>query len=189
MLQTARGSAFESSPARRHGYLTTCSQFSVRPPHQKSMTKSTSVLWKTGMLGSAVILLAGLMLATGNTGGAKIADSGRGYRLRGFDAPPEVREIVLRACADCHSEETKWPWYSNLPPVSWQIRADVYDARAVMDLSRWNEYSDEERHDFATQIARATQLHMMPPSKYLWMHHDAKLSNAELDVLDGWAKH
>jgi hypothetical protein len=57
-----------------------------------------------------------------------------------------------------------------------------------MDLSRWNEYSDEERRDFATQIAGATRLHIMPPAKYLWMHHDAKLSSAELDVLRGWAK-
>jgi len=152
------------------------------------MTKSTSVLWKRSILGSAVILSAGLMVATGNIGGAKTADSGRGDRLRGFDAPPAVRDIVLRACADCHSEETKWPWYSNLPPVSWQIRADVHNARAVMDLSRWNEYSDKERHNFATQIARATRIHVMPPPKYLWMHHEAKLSSVELDVLEEWAK-
>ncbi len=135
------------------------------------------MLWKRSILGLAVIISVGLMLATGNTGGAKIADSGKGDRLRGFDAPPAVREIVLRACADCHSDETKWPWYSNLPPVSWQIRADVNNARAVMDLSRWNEYSNKERHDFATQIARATRIHVMPPPRYLWMHHDAKLSN------------
>ena len=144
-------------------------------------------LWKRGILGSAVILTFGLLLATGNTGGAKTADSGKRSRLSGFDAPPAVRDIVVRACADCHSEETKWPWYSNLPPVSWQIRADVDNARAVMDLSHWNEYSDEERHDFATEIARATRVHVMPPPKYLWMHHDAKLSNAELDLLKGWA--
>lgn len=135
-----------------------------------------------------MILSAGLMLATGNTGGAKIADSGKGDRLRGFDAPPAVREIVLRACADCHSEETKWPWYSSLPPVSWQIHSDVNNARAVMNLSHWSEYGDEERRDFAMQIARATRAHIMPPAKYLWMHHNAKLSNADLEVLEGWAK-
>ena len=152
------------------------------------MMKSTSELWKRSILGLGVILAAGLMLATGNTGGAKTADSGKRDRLSGFDAPPAVRDIVLRACADCHSEETEWRWYSNLPPVSWQIRADVDKARAVMDLSRWNVYSDKERHAFARQIALAARIHVMPPPKYLWMHHDAKLSNAELDVLKGWAK-
>src|ERR1700747_3288596 len=136
------------------------------------MTKSTSVLWKRSIVGSALILSAGLMLATVNPGGAKTADSGKGDRLRGFNAPPAVREIVLRACADCHSEETKWPWYSNLPPVSSQIHADVRNARAVMDMSRGTEYSDKERHAFATQIARATRIHVMPPPRYLWMHRD-----------------
>src|SRR5258708_24446717 len=100
------------------------------------MTTFSSALWKRSILGSAVILAAGLMLATGNTGGAKTPDSGKRYRLSGFDAPPAVRDIVLRACADCHSAETEWRWYSNLPPVSWQIRADIDKARAVMDLSR-----------------------------------------------------
>jgi cytochrome c len=152
------------------------------------MTKSTSVLWKRSILGSAAILSAGLMLATGNTGGVKTAESGKRFRLSGFDAPPAVRGIVLRACADCHSEETKWPWYSKLPPVSWHIRADVDNARAVMDLSRWNKYSDEERHAFARQIALAARIHVMPPPKYLWIHRDAKLSAGELEVLKEWAK-
>jgi uncharacterized membrane protein len=147
-----------------------------------------SIFWKRSILGLAVILSAGLMVATGNIGGAKSADSGTRYRLSGFDAPPAVRDIVLRACADCHSEETKWPWYSNLPPVSWQIHADIDKARAVMNLSRWNEHSDEERHAFARQMALAARIHVMPPPRYLWMHHEAKLSNAELDVLKGWAK-
>jgi hypothetical protein len=145
------------------------------------------MLWKRSILGSAVILPLALMLVSGNTSGAKTAVSGERNRLSGFDAPLPVRAIVQRACADCHSEETKWPWYSNLPPVSWQIRADIDNARAVMDLSRWNEYTDEERREFASLTARSTRVHVMPPPKYLWMHHDAKLSNVELDVLKEWA--
>jgi len=147
-----------------------------------------SIFWKRSILGLAVILSAGVVVATGNIGGAKTADSSKPYRLSGFDAPPAVRDIVLRACADCHSEETKWPWYSNLPPVSWKIRADVDKARAVMNLSRWDAHSDQERHAFARQMALAARIHVMPPPRYLWMHRDAKLSNAELDVLKGWAK-
>ena len=136
-----------------------------------------------------MILSLALMLVTGGTSGAKTADSGKRYPLSGFDAPQPVRAIVQRACADCHSGETKWPWYSNLPLVSWQIRTDINNARAVMDLSHWSEYTDEERHEFALEITRSTRLNVMPPPKYLWMHHDAKLSNAELDVLKEWAHH
>ena len=151
------------------------------------MPKSTSTPLKRGILGLAVILPLTVMLVSGNTSGAKTADVSERNRLSAFDAPLPVRAILQRACADCHSEETKWPWYSNLPPVSWQIRADVDTARAVMDLSRWNEYTDEERREFASQIARSTRVQVMPPPKYLWMHHDAKLSNAEVDILKDWA--
>lgn len=153
------------------------------------MTKSASVLSKRSIFGSAVILSLVLILVTGNTSGAKTADSGKRYPLSVFDAPLPVRAIIQRACADCHSEETKWPWYSNVPPVSWQIRADIANARAVMDLSRWNEYTDEERHEFASQIARSTRVNVMPPPGYLWMHPDVKLSNDELNVLKEWAHH
>src|SRR4029077_2051225 len=92
-------------PVPLHCYLTTCSQMSFGPPHPKSMRKTNPVLlkrslfWKRSILGAAVILSAGLMLATGYTGGAKTADSGKRFRLSGFDAPPAVRGIVLRACA------------------------------------------------------------------------------------------
>jgi len=153
------------------------------------MPRSTPVLWKRSILGSAVILPLALMLVSGKPSGAKTAVSSERNRLNSFDAPLPVRAIVQRACADCHSEETKWPWYSNLPLVSWQIRADIDNARAVMDLSRWNEYTDEERREFASQIARSTRVQVMPPPKYLWMHRDAQLSNAELDVLKEWAHH
>ncbi|HTM14938.1 MAG TPA: heme-binding domain-containing protein [Bryobacteraceae bacterium] len=172
-----------------HGYLTTSSQTSSRLPHQKSMTKRAFVLSKRSILGSAVILSLTLILVTGSTSGAKTADSSKRYRLSNFDAPLPVRAIIQRACADCHSEETKWPWYSNLPPVSWRIRADIDKARALMDLSRWNEYTDEERREFASEIARSTRVEVMPPPGYLWMHRDAKLSTDELNVLKEWARH
>ena len=133
-----------------------------------------------------MILPLALVLA-GNTIGAKIAAPGDQGRLKGIDAPSPVRAIVGRACADCHSSETKWPWYSNIPPVSWQIRGDVQNARAFMDLSQWNDYTAEERRGFAAQIARATRAHVMPPPKYLWMHPDARLSDSELGVLKEWA--
>jgi cytochrome c len=130
-----------------------------------------------------------LALILANTSGANTAPSGERNRLKDLDVPAAVRAIVARSCADCHSGETDWPWYSNIPPVSWQIHSDVDNARAFMDLSSWNGYSVEERRGFASQIARATSAHVMPPPKYLWMHHDAKLSNADLDTLKDWALH
>jgi hypothetical protein len=170
-----------------HVYLTTFLQTSSWLPHPRSVPKLLSILWNRGILGAAVVLPLALVWAGGKTVGVKTAVSGDQGRLKGFDAPLPVRAIVGRACADCHSGETRWPWYSNIPPVSWQIQADVQNARAFMDLSQWNDYTGEERRGFASQIARATRAHVMPPPKYLWMHHDARLSSADLDVLKDWA--
>jgi Haem-binding domain len=60
--------------------------------------------------------------------------------------------------------------------------------RDSINLSRWNEYTDEERREFASRVARSTSGHVMPP-KYVWTHQDAKLSSAELDELKEWAHH
>jgi hypothetical protein len=170
-----------------HVYLATSLQTQILLPHPKSMPNFSSVFWKRGILGSAVILSLALILAGGKTSGAKTVVAGEQNRLSGFGAPSPVRAILQRACADCHSTETKWPWYSNLPPVSWQIHADVENARALMDLSHWEDYTGEEHREFASQIAQVTRGHIMPPPRYLWMHQDAKLSNADLEVLREWA--
>ena len=66
------------------------------------------------------------------------------------DAPPEVREILRRACYDCHSHETRWPWYSYVAPVSWWIGDHVEHARKDMNFSRWPTFDlEEQEHIFA----------------------------------------
>ena len=105
-----------------------------------------------------------------------------------FNAPQPVRKIIQRACLDCHSEETVWPWYSNILPVSKLIHDDVNNAREFMNFSHWNEYTAEEQHTFVSQIAYATGAHIMPPPRYLWIHRDARLSSMDLDTLREWAR-
>jgi Haem-binding domain len=94
---------------------------------------------------------------------------------------------LQRACRDCHSDNTVWPWYAGLPPVSWQIHGDVERGRAFMNLSKWSEYSDEQRRGYKLAILAVTQAGVMPPPKYVWMHGSAKLSDAEIEVLRAWA--
>lgn len=101
--------------------------------------------------------------------------------------PSEARAILQRACQDCHSDNTKWPWYSHVPLISRQIHDDVTRGRAVMNFSKWNEYSDRQRTGFLLAMLAATKTRDMPPSKYVWIHSDAKLSDADLKVLENWA--
>jgi hypothetical protein len=107
--------------------------------------------------------------------------------LSGSQVPLSVRSIVERACQDCHSANTHWPWYSKFPPISWKIHKDVARARAFMDFSKWDQYTESERTGFLAAIARATQIHLMPPARYVWLHREARLSDAELRSLQAWA--
>ena len=152
------------------------------------MFTSRVVFWKRVILGSAVIFGMALISATGRSNDGKASVSTGRTLLKDFDAPPRVRSIIQRACLDCHSEETIWPWYSNIPPVSKQIHNDVEGGREFMDFSYWSEYTAEEQDSYASQIAYATSARSMPPPKYLWMHRDARLSAADLDVLKEWAR-
>jgi hypothetical protein len=108
--------------------------------------------------------------------------------LRGAQGPAPVLATLQRACQNCHSENTAWPWYSKLPVVSARIHGDVAQARAFMDLSKWGEYSDQHKRGLLTAIASAAQQHDMPPRGYRMMHPEARLSDAEFSAIQSWAQ-
>jgi hypothetical protein len=108
--------------------------------------------------------------------------------LAGSNIPEPVRAVLQRACQDCHSANTAWPWYSHIPPLSSQIHADVAKGRAFMDFSKWNDYSDGERRGFTTAIGADIGGGLMPPPKYLWIHRDARLSSADLRLVQEWVR-
>ncbi|MDQ3338377.1 MAG: heme-binding domain-containing protein [Myxococcota bacterium] len=87
---------------------------------------------------------------------------------------PRTRELAVRACFDCHSNETRWPWYANVAPFSWAMQFDVEAAREVVNFSEWDRH-----YDLASYAGRRTSTGMMPPSKYLLAHPEAKLTPQE----------
>jgi hypothetical protein len=90
---------------------------------------------------------------------------------------PEVRALAARACFDCHSNETKWPWYSFIAPVSWVVAHDVYDARDEMNFSEWDKPQE------AKKTPKLVRNRAMPLKKYLWLHAEADLTNEERERL------
>ena len=85
-------------------------------------------------------------------------------------------------CADCHSDQTDWRWYSNVAPVSWLIQRDVNDGRSAMNLSEWDK-AQPELGDIVEQISSGE----MPPLQYKVGHPQAKLSAAEKQqLIDGF---
>jgi hypothetical protein len=89
----------------------------------------------------------------------------------------QTRELVVLACFDCHSNETVWPWYSNLAPVSWLVQRDVDEGREELNYSEWNRPQEGE------ESAETVRERSMPPRTYLLTHPDARLSDAELATL------
>ena len=86
---------------------------------------------------------------------------------------PATRAIARNACYDCHSNETRWPWYAHVAPVSWLVANDVKNARERLNFS---EISGDDR--VGILVKRITKGEM-PPSDYLLMHAAARLSEAE----------
>lgn len=106
----------------------------------------------------------------------------------GLPMPAEVKALFARSCKDCHSNQTVWPWYSYVAPVSWMVEQDVSRGRDRMNLSLWPQYSFRQKSDLLADIASAVKNHEMPLPRYVLIHHDAKLSEAEADIFYRWAR-
>lgn len=89
----------------------------------------------------------------------------------------QTRELTVRACFDCHSNETVWPWYSNVAPISWLVQRDVDEGRQELNYSEWNRAQEGE------ESAEAVRDGSMPPRSYLLTHPEARLTEAELAAL------
>jgi Haem-binding domain len=96
--------------------------------------------------------------------------------------------LIERACLNCHSQQTRWPLYSYLPPVSWAVEKDVAEARQRMDFSRWNEYSIGEKQDLLARIGAEVRSRQMPLPRYLLLHPEARLTDAEIQAIYDWTK-
>lgn len=102
--------------------------------------------------------------------------------------PPKAIDTTLRrACFDCHSHETVWPWYSYVAPVSWMVAYDVHEGRRHLDFSTWTEYPIALKRKKLAGISELVQEREMPLWYYLPMHHDAQLSDEDVSALAMWA--
>ena len=87
---------------------------------------------------------------------------------------PHTRELAVRACFNCHSNQTRWPWYANLAPVSWVVQFDVETARSVINFSEWN-----HSYDLAPASGLSVMTDNMPTLKYRMAHPEASLTEQE----------
>jgi hypothetical protein len=103
-------------------------------------------------------------------------------------APEPVRSVLRRACYDCHSNETVWPWYSRVAPVSWLVAHDVHDGREELNFSAWNRLSEKKQAKMLRETWKEVSEGEMPPAIYLVMHGDAQLSLDDRTLIREWSQ-
>jgi hypothetical protein len=103
-----------------------------------------------------------------------------------LQAPLPIAARLRRACYDCHSNETRWPWYSHVAPVSWLIIRDVNLGREEINFSEWESYYPRTRRRKLEWMGRALHEKQMPPWSYRLMHPSARLSEADRAELQSW---
>jgi hypothetical protein len=102
--------------------------------------------------------------------------------------PAEITTIFKRSCMDCHSSQTTWPWYSYVAPVSWLVERDVRRGRDYMNLSEWQQYTLQQRQKLLADVASTVKNGEMPLPQYTLIHRQARLSEADRDLVYQWSR-
>jgi hypothetical protein len=106
--------------------------------------------------------------------------------------PPRVESTLQRACYDCHSDLTRWPWYSNVAPVSWFVIDHVDSGRRQVNFSDWLRPNTKDPAEYTRErfqaICKQVQTRNMPLTSYLLVHRAAKLSQGDIETICAWTK-
>ncbi len=102
--------------------------------------------------------------------------------------PEPVKAVFDRSCNSCHSNQTEWPWYSYVAPVSWVVARDVHQARKAMNFSEWGSYSANRKEDKLEEICEQVTNGDMPDRKYALFHRVARVSREEREAVCQWTE-
>lgn len=101
---------------------------------------------------------------------------------------PQVASILDRSCQDCHSSATRWPWYSNVAPMSWLVIDHVNHGRSHMNLSEWGKLDKRQADKKLQEMCEEVSDKVMPIDFYTWIHRSAKLSAEDIKTLCDWTE-
>lgn len=105
-----------------------------------------------------------------------------------IQAPPEVMRLLKNSCYACHSNNTNFPWYSNIAPMSFSIRSHVKDGRGWLNYNIWNTYTQAQKIERLEQTIHTLKTGQMPEPLYLWAHKEARLTKQHRQTLIKWAE-
>lgn len=108
--------------------------------------------------------------------------------LKTFNVPGNVSTLLKNACFDCHSNNTNYPWYSNIQPVEWLLAEDIKDAKAELNFSEFGSLSSRRQISKLKNVARRIKDGTMPLPMYQFMHSEARLTEDERQLLVEWVE-
>ena len=97
--------------------------------------------------------------------------------------PQEVEKIIKNACYDCHSNETKYPNYAYVAPISWSVKHHINEGREHLNFSTWAKYNSDQKEHILEECIKTIQEGEMPMRAYVNFHEEAKLTQAQRDML------
>jgi hypothetical protein len=105
-----------------------------------------------------------------------------------YAVPDSVHTILAKACLDCHSNNTRYPWYNNMAPVSWFLNSHIIDAKRELNFSEFGTYTLQRQAKKLAKVAKSVDEGWMPLDSYMWIHKDAILNDREKNAVSSWAK-
>ena len=141
--------------------------------------------WATRILGVLLVFLIGAQFVRADRSNPPSKPAASLLALQ--STPPDVRAILDRSCRDCHSNDTRWPWYSHVAPISWMLLQHVHGGRDRLNYSEWTSYDSDDQDKFLGGMCTLTKKGQMPLPSYLWLHRDAKLSDADIKAICAWS--
>lgn len=105
-----------------------------------------------------------------------------------FNTPDDVKQILAVACNDCHSNNTRYPWYAEVQPIAWWLDDHVRDGKKDLNFDEYKTYSARRKYVRMEQTIDLVKKKEMPLSSYTWIHKDAILTSEQQEKLFSWAQ-
>jgi hypothetical protein len=107
----------------------------------------------------------------------------------GNDVSIEIQNILKNSCYDCHSNNTQYPWYNKIAPVSWILANHVHKGKEHLNFSKWKSYNNEQKNHILEELEEVLKKNEMPLKSYILLHKEAKLTSKEVEKILNWVEY
>lgn len=115
-----------------------------------------------------------------------IGEINENHIFRQEQLPESVQQTIKHACLDCHSDNTNYPWYNHIAPVSWMVSKHIVDGKKELNFSGWGELDTYDKIVALEDIRQEVEQKTMPLKEYVLMHKEAKLTEDQVTALLAW---